>query len=221
MSACVALCDCVPRSHRRVPRRTVCVQCAAHVCCVSLCLCVSCLTITEPVTSGSIFTTCNVCASLCDLDTYAFIGGRSLAWEARPPGQLWPTSEPRFWAVQQASVLSIPRGHKSTCADGPPWLSSLAFEEGSASSSLSGQWVATPQASPHAHFLLEAPGGAQLHPGWASDAGLDGGGARAWGRLGPTCCLCVQCRLPKEKPSCPWVCSLLNSWGPERAEGRK
>lgn len=37
---CVALCDCVPRSHRRVPRRTVCVcVCCSRLLCVAVSLC--------------------------------------------------------------------------------------------------------------------------------------------------------------------------------------
>lgn len=102
-------------------------------------------------------------------------------------------------------MLSIPWGHKSTCADGPPWLPSLALR-GRVRVQLLCLGSGWPLRRPrrHAHFLLEvAPGGAQLELGWASDAGLDGGGGLAWGRLGPTCCLCVQVAFQRKSPPAP------------------
>lgn len=118
-----------------------------------------------------------------------------------PQGQAGPTSEPRFLGCPAGPVLSIPGGHKSTCADGLPWLPSLVLRgRGLRPAPLSGQWVATLQASPACAFPAGGSGGAQLHPGWASDAGLDGGGGLAWGRLGPTCCLCVQVTFQRKSP---------------------
>lgn len=75
--------------------------------------------------------------------------------------------------------VSIPQGHTSTCVDGPPWWPSPVLRgRGLSPAPLSGQWLATPQALSACAFPAGGPGGAQLHPGRASDTGLDGG--RAW-----------------------------------------
>lgn len=101
-----ALRDCVPRSRGRAPRGTASSVRASRGCCTLPCLCVSCLAITEPVVSGSVFTTCNcVCVSLCDHVSrrIGLVGGCSLAREARPSqGRLVPPRRPVPSAVQQA-----------------------------------------------------------------------------------------------------------------------
>lgn len=84
---------------------------------------------------------------------------------------------------------------------------------------LSGQWVSTPQASSAGSFPAGGPGGAQLHPGRASDAGLMAAGAWTAAAWAPHA-VCA-CRSPSRGRALPPpVCSLLNSWGSESCRGR-
>lgn len=212
MWRCVCVClvwHCVTVCHvliGRVPARRCASVCAAHVCCVSLCLCVSCLTITEPVTSGSIFTTCNcVCVSVCDLDTYASSEGAVWHGKHVPPRAAWAHLGARFLGCPAGPVLSIPGATRALVLMVRPgcrvWPfrgrglrpSSFVWAVGGHSAGLAGMRISCWR-------LRWGPAASRAGP---LGAGLDGGGGLAWGRLGPTCCLCVQVAFQRKSPPAP------------------
>lgn len=170
-----------------------------------------------------------MCASLCVstcLDACASSEGAVWRGKYVPPRAGWSHLSAPFPRLSSGlrrlhpPGVSIPQGHTSTCVDGPPWWPSPVLRgRGLSPAPLSGQWLATPQALSACAFPAGGPGGAQLHPGRASDTGLDGG--RAWpGAAGAPHAVCAWGSPSRGRAFPPPVCGLLNSWGSERRRGR-